>query len=146
MSQRDAAALFGGPIAGVVDLDGLERQREAGERLSSGRDTLHEVLDFLQVAAGPFLLETDILPAGFAIDLFGDVDARELLLRGLVAHQMCVRGDVGEQRTARGVGLDQIAHAAHDHVAGEHRALGADRKSTRLNSSHLRRSRMPSSA
>ena len=56
---------------------------------SSG--SLHEVLDLLQVSARPFLLEADILPAGLAVDLFGDVDAGELLLAGLVAHQVRVR-------------------------------------------------------
>ena len=77
-SQRDSAPLFGGPIAGVVDLDGLEGQREIGQRLPPRRDAFHEVLDLLQVAARPFLLEADILPAGLAIDLFGDVDARRV--------------------------------------------------------------------
>jgi hypothetical protein len=33
--------------------------------------------------------------------------------------------DIGEQRAAAGVGLDHIAHATHDHVAGKHRAFGA---------------------
>ena len=38
---------------------------------------------------------------------------------------MRVRRDVGEQRAAIGMGLDQIAHAAQNHVAGESRSLGA---------------------
>ena len=39
---------------------------------------------------------------------------------------MCVFGvDVGEQRPAAGIGFDQVAHAAHDHVAGKNSRLGA---------------------
>ena len=38
---------------------------------------------------------------------------------------MIVRRDVGEQRTAGRVCLHQVAHAAHDHVAGEDGRLGA---------------------
>ena len=91
----------------------------------AGRCAFHEILDFLQIAARPFLLEADVLPAGLAVDLLGDVDARELLLAGLVAHHVRVRRDVGEQRAAAGIGFDQVAHAAHDHVAGKHRGLGA---------------------
>src|SRR6266849_4793584 len=71
ISQRDATALFGGPIAGVVDLDRLKGQREIRERLPAGRDAFHEILDFLQITARPFFLEADVLPAGLPIDLFG---------------------------------------------------------------------------
>src|SRR6266568_7171486 len=69
ISQCDATALFGGPIAGVVDLDRLKGQREIRERLPAGRDAFHEILDFLQVTARPFFLEADVLPAGLPIDL-----------------------------------------------------------------------------
>src|SRR5260370_29605431 len=72
ISQRHSSSFFGGPIAGVVDLDGLERQREVRKRLPPGRDAFHEILDFLQVPAGPFFLQAEILPAGLSIDLFGD--------------------------------------------------------------------------
>ena len=40
--------------------------------------------------------------------------------------------------------LQQLAHAVRQRWGG--RVIGVDRKSTRLNSSHLRESRMPSSA
>src|SRR4051794_2455286 len=73
-SQRDATALFGGPIAGVVYLDRLKGQREIREWLPAGRDAFHEILDFLQIAARPFFLDADVLPAGLPIDLFRDVD------------------------------------------------------------------------
>src|SRR5882724_11603626 len=88
ISQGDATALFGGPIAGVVDLDRLKGQREVRERLPAGRDAFHEILDFLQIAARPFFLEADVLPAGLPIDLFGEIDACKLLLVGLVAHHV----------------------------------------------------------
>src|SRR6266536_3320879 len=74
-SQRDAAAFLGGPIAGVVDLDRLKGQREIGEWLPPGRGAFQEILDFLDVTARPFFLEADVLPSGFPVDLFGDVDA-----------------------------------------------------------------------
>src|SRR5437016_14424156 len=110
-SQRDATALLGGPIAGVVDLDRLKGQREIRKRLPSGRDAFHEILDFLQITARPFFLEADVLPAGLPIDLFGEIDAWERLLVGLVAHHVRVRRDVGEQRAAAGIGFDQVAYA-----------------------------------
>ena len=46
-SQRNATAVFGGPIAGVVDLGRLNGQREIGERLPAGRGAFHEILNFL---------------------------------------------------------------------------------------------------
>ena len=71
------------------------------------------------------------MPAGLAIDLFGNIDAGEFLLAGLVAHHVGVRRDVGEQRAAGSIGLDQVAHAAQNHVAGKHRRLGAVGESDR---------------
>src|SRR6202790_2837894 len=62
-SQRDAAALVGGPIAGVVDLDRLKGQRAIGERLPAGGDAFHEILDFLQISARPFFLNANVLQA-----------------------------------------------------------------------------------
>src|SRR5262252_9753824 len=104
--QRDPPAVFGGPVARVVDLDRLVGQRETGTRLPPERHGFHEVLDLLQVAARPFLLEADELPAGLPVDLLGDVDAADLRLVGQVAGEVVVRRDVGKQRAAAGVGLD----------------------------------------
>src|SRR4029079_9818034 len=89
-SERDALAVFRGPIAGVVYLDRLIGEGEIREPLPTLRRTCHEVLDLLQVAARPFFLEADVLPAGFAIDFLGDVDGRKILLRGHVAHPAAV--------------------------------------------------------
>ena len=47
---------------------------------------------------------------------------------------MVIGRDVREQRPAAGIGLHNIAHPAHDDVAGEHRALGAVRKGERQHS------------
>jgi branched-chain amino acid transport system permease protein len=124
-SERHAAPLLGGPITGIVHLDRFKGQGQIGERLPAGRDTFHEILYLLLVAARPFLFEADILPPGLPIDLFGDIDARELLLAGLIAHHVGVWRNIGEQRAPAGIGFDQIAYAAHDHVAGINRRLGA---------------------
>src|SRR5215467_10301978 len=48
-SQRHPSAFLGRPIARVIHLDRLERQRKVGERLPSRGGALHEVLDFLQI-------------------------------------------------------------------------------------------------
>ena len=54
VSQHDATALFGGAVAGIVDLDRLEREGKIREWLSPGRNAFHEILHFLQIAARPF--------------------------------------------------------------------------------------------
>ena len=115
--QRDPPAFLGGPIAGVADLDGFGGQAQIGERLPAGRHAFHEVLNLLQVAARPLLFQANELPAGLAIDLLGDVNARELFLVGQIARQVVVGRDVGKQRSAAGLCLDDVAHAAQDHIA-----------------------------
>src|SRR5262245_7937526 len=60
--QLDLPPLVGGPVAGVVHLDRLVGQRETRDRLALLRDAFHEILNLLQIAARPFLLEADILP------------------------------------------------------------------------------------
>src|SRR5262245_46420141 len=97
--QRDAAPFFGRPIAGVVDLRGLVGQAEIGARLPPDRHAFHEILDLLQVAARPLLFEADELPAGLAIDLLRDVDARQFLLVGQIARHVMVELDVLEPRS-----------------------------------------------
>jgi hypothetical protein len=57
--------------AGSRHLDRPLRQREIGERPPPGGGAFHENLDFLQMAARPFLLEADELAAGLAVDLLG---------------------------------------------------------------------------
>src|SRR6516164_5679997 len=99
-SQHDAAAVLGRPIAGVIDLDCLISERKIGQRLATGRGAFHEILDFLQVPARPFLFEADILPAGLPVDLLSDVDGCEFFLAGLVRYHMRVRRNVGKQRAA----------------------------------------------
>src|SRR5215831_9063330 len=86
-SQRDPPSLVGGPVAGILHLDGLMGEGEAGARRTACRDALHEILDLLEIAARPFLLEADELPAGLPIDLLGDVDVLELRLVGQVADE-----------------------------------------------------------
>src|SRR3984885_3189913 len=125
VSQRNPTSLFGGPIAGVLDFGRLKGQRETGKRLPAGRDAFHEVLDLLQIAARPFFLETNVLPSGLSIHFFGDVDAGELLLAGLIAHHVRVGCNIRKQRAAAGMRFDQVANAAHDHVPGKYRRLGA---------------------
>src|SRR5580693_5328765 len=77
-SERDAAPLFGGPVRGVVNANGFISEVQTGQRLAAEGDALHEILDFLDIAAGPLLLEADELPAGLPVDLFGDVEAIQL--------------------------------------------------------------------
>jgi len=55
--QRNPAPLLRGPVAGILDFDGLARQIEIGARLTAMHHALHEILDFLQIATRPFLFE-----------------------------------------------------------------------------------------
>src|SRR5229473_3388362 len=126
--ERDAAAFLGRPVGGIVDLHGRVGEGGVGQRLAPERHAFHEILDLLEIAARPLLLEADELPARLAVDFLGDVDAVQFPLVGQVAHHVGVGGDVGEERAAARVGLDRIPHAAHDHVAGKDRALGAVRE------------------
>ena len=63
-SERDAAPLFGGPVRGVVNANGFISEVQTGQRLAAEGDAFLEILDFLDIAAGPLLLEADELPAG----------------------------------------------------------------------------------
>src|SRR6516164_1050516 len=94
--QRNPAPLLRGPVAGILDFDGLARQIEIGARLTSMHHALHEILDFLQIATRPFLFEAQELPSGFTVDLLGDVDIRQLLFIRQIANQVIVRCDVHE--------------------------------------------------
>ena len=55
-------------------------------------------------------------------------------------------GEVREERKLTLVTLVQVVRPERDGDGGDLRWTAADRKSTRLNSSHITRSRMPSSA
>src|SRR5258706_5025972 len=90
-SQLHPPSVLCRPVPRVIHPDRLLRQREIGQWLPSRLGAFHEILDFLQIAARPFLFEADILPAGLPVDFIGDVDAGELLLAWLVANQVIVR-------------------------------------------------------
>jgi hypothetical protein len=57
--EGDAAPLFSGPVAGILDADRLEGEVEPGAWLARRRDALDEIPDLLKITAGPFLLEAD---------------------------------------------------------------------------------------
>src|SRR6185369_11468937 len=80
--QRNPPAFLGRPIAGIDDLHGLDGEIQPGEGLAAEGSAFHEILDLLEISAGPFLLQADELPARLAIHLLGDIDAVELRLVG----------------------------------------------------------------
>ena len=76
-------------------------------------------------------------------NMFGDILSDEgAVLAGSIG--MLPSASIGEQKpNGVWVGLYEPVHGSAPDIAGQHRA---DRKSTRLNSSHIQKSRMPSSA